>query len=711
MILFCLLVAAHYAGNAQNAYYDALYISTYNANDLQRVLDGVPNVTYRVATGGGLTNTTNTPIAVPLTTEEITHVTRLRDFYSIAPTVFAPGTVLPASPGPFSSTDDIDLAQVRKAIEKYNTLVESMSKSAMPGVNTGTYAINGFVGGAALLSGAASLLPKLVGGKGGGISLSAEQQTTIIDGLTKYYAEEFKKAQMLTYMHGIKVTMEKFPDLPILFPETFEKLQNTDPARFPDLGEQYKDIFSKDLKNMLRNVIDYVENYTPPAGIAANPPNYILFSSANINTIQANPYYTAMRLGCDVGDKLINKYPLPDLFEYLETQYGTPAAGRPAIDATIAHIVKSVNALQFNLRDTTSGKTWVSMQQLQQLTPTQQAYFAALMYRRHNNLFPSITAANYTNAINAFKKIEQTLIELEELRKTFKDKAEEESYEQLFMATIRLVETYNSLLSIPAINTGGITALSTNQVTAYVTQAKHIAYLYSSIRKGDYSNIAYYTMQLVKDKVNTAGAGEVIEKIDTYGAFMTETINAKTSDDVKAVVKKFAAPPSSFILKRERAFTISLTGQPGYFGSIETLDNDDAQAFTHGITLPMGAEFTFKLKPSGNSAPLAERDNSASLSVFFQLIDLGAVLNYRLANDTSAGLPVEVTLEQIYSPGISLNYGFKNSPVNIGVGYQRVPKLRNFTDAGVTQLANGNRVFLRVAWDIPFINVLKTKER
>ena len=56
------------------------------------------------------------------------------------------------------------------------------------------------------LSAALALIPNIIGGN---FSLSAEDQTKIIDGLTKYYAEEFRKAQLLTYMKTFESTIGK----------------------------------------------------------------------------------------------------------------------------------------------------------------------------------------------------------------------------------------------------------------------------------------------------------------------------------------------------------------------------------------------------------------------------------------------------------------------------------------------------------------------
>ena len=229
--------------------------------------------------------------------------------------------------------------------------------------------------------------------------------------------------------------------------------------------------------------------------------------------------------------------------------------------------------------------------------------------------------------------------------------------------------------------------------------------IYDNARKKDYNNTIYYTIGILNELLATNNSYlEVINTIENYGSFMTNVINSKNSDEVKEIIKKHAAPPTSFILKREYQRTLSITGQPGYFISTEKLDGSKQKfGFVSGITLPIGFEATFKTKHG--------KENSGSIGIFAQVIDLGAVLNFRVSDSTST-LPDKIEFAQIFSPGGSITYGFKNSPLTIGLGYQYTPQLRKITlDNGNEIYPNGHRIFLRMAWDIPFINIVKSKSK
>src|SRR3546814_13328882 len=77
---------------------------------------------------------------------------------------------------------------------------------------------------------ALSAIPNLISGQ---LSLSDTSQSAIIAGITKYYAEEFRKAQTITYMKSLAARAGKIGEIRILFPATYQMLKNADPSRVP----------------------------------------------------------------------------------------------------------------------------------------------------------------------------------------------------------------------------------------------------------------------------------------------------------------------------------------------------------------------------------------------------------------------------------------------------------------------------------------------
>jgi hypothetical protein len=440
-------------------------------------------------------------------------------------------------------------------------------------------------------------------------------------------------------------------------------------------------------------------------------------------TIRSNQYYDCFKISADMGSKLINNYHPVDLFNYVDNKYYDPSILTKTTLVTsdrIKMILHGLNLIQKNVLDTTKNKdsqfanVWLNLQDLNKLdTDDELLFFAGLIYQQDKTFFNSFifnastkTAQSGANPVtNAELLIIKTrvntilsaLIEIQNFRSNLKG----ENLKDNFAAYMNLI-----LKSLEAANTFSTATfqLPVADLKKYLMIADYTMKIYDNARKKDYNNTIYYTVEIMNQFLASNPAYlNVINTIEQYGNFMTDIINAKNSDEVKDIIKKFAAPPSSFILKREYQRTFSITGQPGYFASVEKLDgmNQDFK-FVSGITLPIGFEMSFKLKQG--------KENSGSIGLFAQIIDLGAVLNFRVSDSTST-LPDKIEFKQIFSPGGSINYGFKNSPVTLGIGYQYTPQLRKISENGNDIYPNGHRIFLRLAWDIPLINIAKSKTK
>lgn len=666
---------------SQNAFYDAQFLTSISNAELKNILDASDITKFAAPTKP----------YINLSEHEIDVVKDYQKFLA----------------DPFdASITNLDLAGLKSSVGKYNSFVESEKLVGANGVgNKYGFAATGLVS-------ALSLIPNVMGGN---FSLSAEQQTKIIDGLTKYYAEEFRKAQLLTYMQTFEGTIGKIGELQVLFPQTYAKLQSADPSRFPELGDEYKSIFNEDLRSVVDNLINHIDNHTA-GGNPALESKLKWLTAANVATIKGNEYYGCFKISADIGSKLINNYHPVDLFNFLDNKYYNPGLliSSPLKSDKIILILHGLNLVQRNLLDTTKTKgsqfenVWLNIQDIKKLdTKNEWLYFAGLLYQQDRAFFNTFifdaTAKNLANVTDAelliiktkINSILSALVEIQDFRSNLKEENLKENFAGYMSLILKAVETTNYF------NTA---QLPTADFKKYLLIANYTMNIYDNARKKDYNNTIYYAVKILNQFLasNTTYL-EVANTIEQYGTFMTDVINAKNSDEVKDVIKKHAAPPTSFILKREYQRTLSITGQPGYFASMEKFNgkNQDFK-FVSGLTLPMGFEMSFKLKHG--------KENSGSLGVFAQIIDLGAVLNFRVGDSTST-LPDKIEFKQIFSPGGSINYGFKNSPVTLGIGYQYTPQLRKITEGGNEIYPNGHRIFLRLAWDIPLINISKSKTK
>lgn len=673
---------------SQNAFYDAQYLATVSKENLDNMMKAAklndPNFN--------------------LSNAEIEIVNNYNKFIA----------------NPFDKAiDKLDISLLSSAITKYNKYVEIERQKWLAG-----NPMSPFVAPVGLVS-ALSLIPNIIGGN---FSLSPEQQTKIIDGLTKYYAEEFRRAQLISYMQTFESTIGKIGELKVLFPKTYDKLRVGDPSRFPELGDEYKAVFNDDLKLVIDNLINHIDTYSAVSGSLVDK-EFKLLNAANVSIIKSDKYYGCFKIAADVGSKLCNNYHPVDLLNHLDNKYYFEPTYYDQANSTslalsnpdnlykkLLLVIHGLNIVQRNVLDTSKNKdtqfanVWLSLQDLKKLdTKDEWLFFAGLIYQQDKEFFNkfffnaagknsgTFNASDIANIKNRVEAILAILTEIQDFRSNLK----EENLKDNFVAYMELV--LESMQSANNFYDGSLNIPKTD-LDKYIKLANYTIKIYDNARKKDYNNSIYYAVEIIGEFLGeNATYIDVVSTIDHYGNFMTDVVNAKNSDETKEVIKKFAAPPASFVLKREYQRTLSITGQPGYFVSMEKLEgNDQKFQFVSGITLPLGIEFSFKDK-KGNQ-------NSASWGVFAQLIDLGAILNFRVDDETST-LPDLVEFKQIFSPGGSFSYGFKNSPMTIGLGYQYTPELRKVTENGNEVYPNGHRVFLRLAWDIPLINIARSKTK
>jgi hypothetical protein len=166
---------------------------------------------------------------------------------------------------------------------------------------------------------------------------------------------------------------------------------------------------------------------------------------------------------------------------------------------------------------------------------------------------------------------------------------------------------------------------------------------------------------------------------------------------VKAAVDAVALPSGSSSIKKDLTFNMALNGYVGYFA--RSLDDTEQlyEGFTetHGITAPIGVTISHGLGRGG------------SLSAFLGILDVGAIVKYKVSDDPNEAPKPEIEWGNILSPGIHFVYGAPfYLPVSIGVGQQWLPRK---VEDDKLKFNGGWNVF--IAFDIPFINLASSKRR
>jgi hypothetical protein len=166
-----------------------------------------------------------------------------------------------------------------------------------------------------------------------------------------------------------------------------------------------------------------------------------------------------------------------------------------------------------------------------------------------------------------------------------------------------------------------------------------------------------------------------------YALSFATLSEAKSSGQVKAVMKQLTLPPVSFAVKREpHARKFLVTAYFGMQGGLEFSSNQGDRGFG-GLAVPVGFEYSYGLKKDVVSVMLAPFDFAHPIN---------KILN---SSEGSA------ELKDIFNPGIYLSYGFKKIPLVVGTGYSRGKSL---TEEGGK---NDGRILVFIGLDMPLFNL------
>ena len=210
-----------------------------------------------------------------------------------------------------------------------------------------------------------------------------------------------------------------------------------------------------------------------------------------------------------------------------------------------------------------------------------------------------------------------------------------------------------------------------------------------------------------------------LQEIFRYGAFLAAVAQSRSPEDIKQAIRAIALPPGSYSIKRRSFANISLNTYPGLTGGMELIQNDLGREWApnFGFTAPGGLAFSWGYRARinnekylGNPKYRRRVDRSLDMrndrylnghsgSVFFSLIDLGAVVLFRL-DDSDSSLPEDVGFQQVFSPGVMYAHGFPQLPISVLAGVQVSPELRKFGD----DPADSFRFNLGVTVDLPMAN-------
>ncbi len=216
-------------------------------------------------------------------------------------------------------------------------------------------------------------------------------------------------------------------------------------------------------------------------------------------------------------------------------------------------------------------------------------------------------------------------------------------------------------------------------------------------------------------------------------AIFQDIISAGNSQELSKVIETYAMAPGSYKLKRRSSFSIDLNAYFGVYAGVEWAKKDSSVnkyssgAGVFGITAPIGISFSWagyandmdekaggytvkrrkKLFSTTYTSASVKRFKGTSHTLSLGIIDIGAVVSYRLSNsDASKPLPDKLRWGQVLSPSLFYRYGIRNTPLTLSGGVQFAPLLRTI---GNQNASNTWRASIGIIMDLPLLNFYRPK--
>jgi len=190
---------------------------------------------------------------------------------------------------------------------------------------------------------------------------------------------------------------------------------------------------------------------------------------------------------------------------------------------------------------------------------------------------------------------------------------------------------------------------------------------------------------------------KLINFFSENGDFIAGLVDARTKDQVEYLLKSLADPPGSSRTKRTHAITVGINAYVGASVGQETWERNPAQGqnlqsdFTVlAPTMPVGFAVS---KLIGRSWK-----NPQSFSLYVSLLDLGALMTYRLAEEDDYG-EYKLTYKNVFKPGLQLHWNIQRTPFYLGTGWQTGAQFRQVEDKEIS--FRSSRFFLAFGVDVP----------
>lgn len=592
------------------------------------------------------------------------------------------------------------------------------------------------------IGGPTNFLAKLASGAG---NLDV---TAFADGLAKFLVERTKEELNEAFFRKFADFINHYPEFRTLFPYTNTFVSNFSSWEYSNLLNTLREAFDKDIKELLANFIklkdiDGTACHVSESDATCSKP-WCSDCKGRLNAL--HNFLTTKNEGrflltaARIGNGLLQSEKLPDILDAVakpEYLLGYTDTSHPALVSDITNSLQLANIFSLSLKSEETGRNYITEEQFKSLVtdPVLRDLYFGLIYQqvananngkgiKINNIL--VTDILKPATIDGFRSyVSNVYDQIKNLQKTYdkllSDKLDAKAdLGQDYAAIFESTQTVLKAISSTSIIHSGLqfpTQLNDafNSVSKALTVAHDISVRnYNAAVVGTLKFISDATANYVKDNPELQEFAQAFLK---YGSFASNVVLSKDPDEVKEAIKSFVLPSGSSSLKKHNLFTISLNSYVGFvYGKTANADytTKDRNGKDSAVMLNGG-------KSIGVYAPIGigfnlgwgwRKKNPGSLSAFFSLIDIGAIVGYRFVTDSGdVSQKFKVTLQNIFAPGGNIIIGLPNMPLSIGGGAQWIPVLQR--DPKSNEFYNldhsGIRWQVFIAVDLPLLNIHSSK--
>jgi len=523
--------------------------------------------------------------------------------------------------------------------------------------------------------------------------------TNIADGLAKFLVERTKQELSIVFFEDFKKKLDdpRFHHLTVLFANTYSLLKtiDVDIYQFSSYIQALREAFMNDLDNLY--------NTFP---VVVNDPAFAAFFNNN------KPLKEILLYGLFITRELRSDVHPGQIIEDIDFTESDNAADATDLNA----VLKSVQLISTSLKSSAENdkQYWVTKDSIVMLVKNKDAFqlYLGLLYAKAGGIKFSNgkTLQAYMEKSQEFiahskelvTMLETKVSEIEqviaELKAQVKKDINYSDYFHYFQAVTGLFNISDQL------NTTFKTLPFSSHYGTFVNVAGDVSNLFLDINKKNYAPGVMRLVSIYDSILRPAYTDQQFaaykdfrKAVIKYGTFMAQVAQAENSDDVKTAIESVALPTGSASIKKHSSVNISLNAYVGPFYGSQKLASEKEAKSTFGVYSPVG--FTLSTGLRTGAAP-------ASLSLFFSVIDIGALTSFRFSDTSSLAGDVQVKLSQIVAPGIHAVLGFPRWPISLGVGHQWMPLLSKVEqDQAVLYDSKGTRWQVFLAVDIPMLNL------